>query len=296
MQPSVPGEEALVLVEPVRPHVRVVHLNRAHRLNAMSFELMTELEGAFAAVAADNECRVVVLTGDGRGFCSGLDLEDPGVIPGIDSMPLARIGPVAMAHFSKIVPVMRDVPQPIVAAVNGPAFGGGMCLALGADVRYAGESARFNATGIVNGLCSTELGASYLLPRLIGASRSSELLLTGREIDAAEAERIGLVSGVLPDTDLLEHCIAVAEQMCRYSAYGLQMTKQVIWDNLETTSLRAAIDLEDRTQLLLGNTANLIECVAARREGREPVYTDMPRTDIADAIRATDERSTVPKY
>lgn len=287
----------LVTTERIRPHVNIVRLDREHRRNAMSFELMTELEEAFETVAADNDCWVVILTGQGAGFCSGLDLEDPGVIQGIEELPLSRIGPIAMGHFSKIVPIMRDVPQPIIAAVNGAAFGGGLCLSLGADVRYAAESARFNATGIVNGLCSTELGASWLLPRLVGASRSSELLLTGREIDAREAERIGLVSGVLPDGDLLDHCVGVAEEMCRFSAFGLQMTKQVIWDNLETNSLRAAIDLEDKSQLLLGNTENLIECVTARKEGREPVYTDMPRTDIADAVRAASEgASRVPKY
>ena len=280
-----------VLVEKIRPHVSLVRLNRAHRLNAMSFDLMTGLYAALEQVAADNATWVVVLTGEGRGFCSGLDLEDPGMIPGIEEMSLSRIGMVAMTHFSRIVPAMRAVPQPILAAVNGAAYGGGMCLALGADVRYAGESAEFNATGIVNGLTSTELGASYMLPRLIGASRSNELMLTGRKVDAREAERIGLVSQVLPDADLLPHTIGVAERMCEFSPYGLQMTKRTCWANLETTSLLAAIDLEDRNQLLLGNTENLIECVMARKEERKPVYTDMPRRDILNY-----DPGKTPKY
>jgi len=287
------------LIEKVRPHVSVVKLNRPERLNAMSFELMTDLCTAFEQVSADNACWVVILTGEGRGFCSGLDLEDPGVIPGIEDMPLSRIGMLAMSHFSQVVPAIRNDPQPVIAAVNGPAFGGGMCLSLGADVRYAAESARFNATGIVNGLTSTELGASWLLPRLVGVSRSSELLLTGREIDAHEAERIGLVSGVLDDGALLDHCIGVAERMCEFSAYGLQMTKSVIWANLETASLQAAIDLEDRNQLLLGNTENLIECVTARKQGRKPVYTDLPRRDVvefADAQQKATDPAAVPKY
>ena len=270
----------LVIVDKVRPHVSVVKLNRPECLNAMSFDLMTHLCAAFKEVAADNSCWVVVLTGEGRGFCSGLDLENPGEVPGVDEMALSRIGMVAMTHFSRVVPVMRGLPQPIIAAVNGCAFGGGMCLSLGADLRFCSESAILNASGIVNGLTSTELGASYLLPRLVGASRSNDILLTGRQVDAAEAERIGLVSRVLPDGKVVEHAIEVGEQMCELSPFGLSMTKRVCWANLETSSLNAAIDLEDRNQLLLGNTENLLEFIAARKQKRKPVYTDLPRTDL----------------
>jgi enoyl-CoA hydratase len=270
----------LVRIDRVRPHVTVIALNRPERLNAMSFALITELCEALAEVSADNACWVTVLTGEGRGFCSGLDLEDPGTIPGIDEMALSRVGMAAMSHFSRVVPALRALPQPVIAAINGCAYGGGMCLSLGADLRFCAESAVFNATGIVNGLTSTELGASFLLPRLIGASRSNDLLLTGRPVDAAEAERIGLVSRVLPDGEVLAHAVQVAEQMCEFSAFGLQMTKKVCWANLEATSLTAAIDLEDRNQLLLGNTENLLECVAARRENRKPVYRDVPRQDL----------------
>ena len=281
----------LLMIEKVRPHVTVLRLNRPHRLNAMSFELMTALYDALRQVGADNNAWVVVLTGEGRGFCSGLDLEDPGMIPGIDDMSLARIGMLAMGHFSRIVPALRDLPQPVIAAINGPAYGGGMCLALGADLRFAAASAEFNATGIVNGLTSTELGASWLLPRLIGASRSNDLLLTGRKVDAEEAERIGLVSRVVPEGTVVERALETAERMCEFSAFGLQMTKKVCWANLETASLTAAIDLEDRNQLLLGNTENLVECIRARRQNRKPVYTDMPRRDIIEH-----SASTPPKY
>ena len=271
---------ALVLREKVRPNVTVIRLNRPERLNAMSFELVSELCQVCAEVGADNACWVVVLTGEGRGFCSGLDLEDPGVIPGIDEMALSRVGMLAMSHFSQVVPALRAMPQPVIAAINGCAYGGGLCLSLGADVRFCSESAAFNATGIVNGLTSTELGASYLLPRIIGLSRSNDMLLTGRKVDAREAERIGLVSRIYPDDELLDRAIEAAEQMSELSAFGLQMTKRVAWANVEATSLSAAIDLEDRNQLILGNTENLVECIAARREKRKPVYTDLPRTDL----------------
>ena len=272
---------SIVIVEKnLRPHLSVIRLNRPERLNAMSFDLMTEFCRALEQVGEDNDCWVLVLTGVGRGFCSGLDLEDPGEIPGVEGLPVARVAIRAMSHFSRVIPSMRSLRQPIIAAVNGCAYGGGMCMSLAADIRIAGESAEFNATGIVNGLTSTELGASFLLPRLIGASRSNDLLLTGRKLDAREAERIGLVSRVLPDGAVVEHAVETAQGMCELSAFGLQMTKKVCWSNLETNSLTAAIELEDRNQLLLGNTENLLECIAARKENRKPVYTDKPRTDL----------------
>jgi enoyl-CoA hydratase len=269
-----------VLTERPRPHVAVVRLNRAERLNAMSIELCLALKEALEALARDNTCWIIVLTGAGRAFSSGLDLKDHGMIPDIDGLTVPRIGPRAMRIYSQLVPVMRRTPQPIIAAVNGPAYGGGMCLTLGADMRLAAVSAVFNATGIVNGLTSTELGASWLLPRLVGAAHANDLLYTGRRVDAGEALRMGLVSRVVSDASLLDETIAIAEDMCRFSPYGLQMTKQVIWANLETASLEAAIELEDRNQLMLGMTDNLPEAIAAFDQNRAPVYTDEPRRGV----------------
>jgi enoyl-CoA hydratase len=183
-----------------------------------------------------------------------------------------------MRVYSRLVPQLRGLRQPVIAAVNGPAYGGGMCLALAADLRVAGPEAVFNATGIVNGLTSTEMGASWLLPRLVGAAHSNDMLLTGRRVDADDALRIGLVSRVAPDA--LALAIEMAERMCAYSAYGLAMTKDVVWANLEVASLAAAIELEDRNQLMLGFTENLQEAIRAFDQGRDPVYTDAPRTDI----------------
>ena len=266
-----------VLVERARPHVVVVRMHRPDRLNAMSIELVSELHEALAAIAEDNDTWVVVLTGSGRAFSSGLDLKDHGIVPNIDGLQVGRIAQKAMRHYSRLVPALRRMPQPVIAAVNGPAYGGGMCLALGADLRFAGEGAVFNSTGIVNGLTSTELGASWLLPRLIGVARSNDLLLTGRVVDAAEALAMGLVSRVLPDDELLDGCLDVAEAMSRYSPYGLAMTKDVIWANLEVASLEAAIELEDRNQLMLGFTENLPTAIRAFDAGGTPVYTDEPR-------------------
>jgi enoyl-CoA hydratase len=263
------------LVDKPRPHVSVITLNRPERMNAMSFETVGALYEAIAAVGRDNDTWVAVLTGAGRGFCSGLDLTDHGVPPGSDGLPVSRVAIRAMAFMSDVVPALRALPQPVIAAVNGPAYGGGMCLALGADIRLAGESATFRGAGITNGLTGTELGVSYLLPRLIGASRAWEILLSGREVDAREADRIGLVSRVLPDDRLLEAALTLAEQIRDYSPHGVSMTKQVLWSSLEVGSLTAAIDLENRNQLLVRMTTNnLHEAISARREGRKPRYQD----------------------
>jgi enoyl-CoA hydratase len=157
-----------------------------------------------------------------------------------------------------------------------------MCLTLGAELRIASTSASFNSTGIVNGLTSTELGVSWLLPRLIGAAHSNDILLTGRTVDADEALRMGLVSRVLPDDDLLPAALEIAAGMCEFSPYGLAMTKDVLWANLENPSLETAIEIEDRNQLMLGFTENLPEAIRAFDQKRKPVYTDAPRRDLFD--------------
>jgi len=180
-----------------------------------------------------------------------------------------------METFADLVPAMREMNAVVVAAVNGPAYGGGLCLATGADIRIASESARFCGAGIRNGLTGTELGVSWILPRLIGAAHAFDLLLTGREIDAHEAERIGLVSRVVADGELLERALEIADGIAALSAHGVAMTKRVLWSNLEVASLRAAMDLESRNQLLVRlTTQNLDEAIRARREGRKPHYKD----------------------
>ncbi|RMF20123.1 MAG: hypothetical protein D6760_12275 [Deltaproteobacteria bacterium] len=249
----------------------------------MSIELCLDLEAALKEVGRDNECLVIILTGAGRAFCSGLDLKDHSIIPDVDGLTVPRIGPRAIRIYSRLIPLMRHLPQPIIAAVNGVAYGGGMCLSLAADLRIASESAVFNATGIVNGLTSTELGASWLLPRLIGAANSNDILLTGRRVTAEEALRMGLVSRVVPDGRVVEHALEIAARMCEFSPFGVQMTKQVVWANLENTSLDAAIELEDRNQIMLGMTDNLPEAVRAFEEKRKPVYTDVPRKGVYES-------------
>lgn len=270
----------LVAVDHIDESIRVLRLNRPERLNALSIDLAVELDEALAQLGADNLVRIVILTGTGRAFCSGLDLKDYGIIPNIDNLSVHRIATRSMSIYSQITRRLRSIPQPVIAAVNGPAFGGGMCVALGADLRIASESAEFNATGIVNGLTSAEMGAGWILPRLIGGANSNDLLLTGRRVDAAEALRMGLVSRVVPDEELLEEAIQMAQAMAKFSHYGLEATKQSLWVEQEISSLAAAIEFEDRNQLMAGFTNNLPEAIRAFDRGLEPEYLDEPRRDL----------------
>jgi enoyl-CoA hydratase len=266
---------AYIEITKPRPHVSVITLNRPERMNALSFDTVKPLHDAILEVGADNDTFAVVLTGAGRGFCSGLDLEDHGIPPNIAGLPMSRIATRAMAVFSDLVPAMRNIPQPVIGAINGPAYGGGLCLAVACDIRFGAESATFCGAGIKNGLTGTELGISWILPRMIGAAHAFELILTGREVDARDAARIGLVSRVVPDAELLDLALTTAEQICAHSAHGVAMTKQVLWSNLETGSLHAAMDLEARNQLLVRlTTNNLDEAIRARKQGRKPNYAD----------------------
>lgn len=274
------SEDDLILVDHPQPHTTVVTLNRPDRLNAMSIELVIELYDTLERVSADNDCYVVVLTGSGRAFCSGLDLKDYGLIPNIDGLQVGRIAQRSMRYYSRLIPMIRRMHQPVICAINGPAYGGGMCLTLGAELRFATESATFNSTGIVNGLTSTEMGASWLLPRLIGAAHSNDILLTGRTVDAEEALAMGLVSRVVPEDELLDVALETAGIMAGYSPYGLAMTKDILWVNLENPSLESAIEIEDRNQLMLGFTENLPEAIRSFGARRKPEYTDELRRDL----------------
>jgi enoyl-CoA hydratase len=242
----------------------------------MNADLMEALYNTFLALRDDNLCRAVILTGEGRGFCSGLDLDNQGIVPNIDHLTVPRIAMRAIEHFSAVIPAMRNVRVPIIAAINGAAFGGGFCLALGADIRIGNTDMRFNATGINNGLTSTELGASWLLPRIIGFSRSNEIMLTGRVVDAEEALRIGLVSQITENEHLLDKALEIANQICQWSPHAVAMTKETLWANLEIPGFEAAISLENRNQILLGMTTNLEEAIHARKQKRKPSYTDKP--------------------
>ena len=259
---------AAVLVSQPVDGVTQLTLNRPERLNAMDVGLISELHAALDAIAVDRSCRAVIVTGAGRGFCAGLDLGGYGVAPGADGLGRVQGGFATQTHIASLIPKLRGLPVPVIAAVNGPAAGGGLALALGADIRVAGTSARFNVAFVRIGLSGCDIGVSWLLPRLIGASRAWELMLTGRIIDSAEADRIGLVTRVVDDGALLESALETAALIAANSPWGVRMTKEVGWSQLEVGSLQAGIDIENRTQVLSSHTGDMTEAIAAFLEKR----------------------------
>jgi enoyl-CoA hydratase len=255
--------------------VTLVTLDRPDRMNAMSFDVMIPLRETLEEVSRDNDTRVVILTGAGEGFCSGADLEDSGHIPNISGLTATTIAHRAMEILDDVIISIRKMHQPVIAAINGPAIGGGFCLAMACDIRLASENSYFRAAGINNGLTASELGISYLLPRAIGSSRAFEIMLTGRDVTAAEAGRIGLVSEVTAGTDLLESCYRVGERMVGFSRIGVELTNRLLSSSLDSSSLRAHMDHEGTAQLYVRvTTRNFEEAVEARKEGRKPEFRD----------------------
>jgi enoyl-CoA hydratase len=264
---------AFVKIEKARPHVALITLDRPERMNAMAFDVMIPFRDALREVSLDNDVRVVVVTGAGHGFCSGADHEDAGIVPNIDGLTVPTIALRAMELLDDVIMAIRKMHQPVIAAVNGAAIGGGFCLALACDVRIASETAYFRAAGINNGLTAAELGLSYLLPRAIGSSRAFEIMLSGRDVDADEAQRIGLVSMTTPD--LLEECYVLAEKMIGFSRPGIELTKRTLWSSLDAGSFQAHMDHEGVAQLFVRlTTQNFEESVRARKEKRPPVFRD----------------------
>lgn len=257
-----------------RPGIAVVTLNRPRQRNAMNAELIAGLHDALDEVQADRGCRVVVLTGAGEGFCAGLDLREGASPPEADGLGRAQAGLVVQQSIASLVPRMRSLRQPIIAAVNGAAAGGGLALALASDIRIASTSARFNVAFVRIGLSGCDIGVSWLLPRLIGASRAYDLMLTGRFVDADEALRIGLVIDVADDASLMDVAFAKAESIAANSPFGVHMTKEVMWSQLEIGSMAAGIDLENRTQLLASTTGDMVEAMQAFLEKRPPNFED----------------------
>jgi len=265
----------LLLTETPRPGIRVLTLNRPDNRNAMVAELCQALHDELDAIAADRSCRAVVLTGAGQAFCVGLDLagygESPGHSGGVDA---ARDSLANQEHMSRLILKLRATPQPVIAAVNGAAAGFGLALTLGSDIRYAAPEAVFRAVFLNVGVSNCDMGTSWLLPRLIGASRSHELMLTGRRVSAEEAERIGLVAAVVPAAELLDRALEAAEQIAAWSPWGIRLTKQGMWAALEISSEQAAVEYEDRQQIMAIHGTAVREAVGAFLEKRPAQFTD----------------------
>jgi len=245
-------------------------LNRPKSLNAMSPKLVEELHQFLDRLHDDTAARVVILRGAGRAFCAGLDLKEN---TGGGTGRSVSAGLRGQHRIAELVIKMRRVAQPFIALVQGAASGGGFALALASDIRIAGESARMNAAFIRIGLGACDIGASYFLPRIVGASVAAELLLTGGFIEAPRALATGLVSRVVPDAELEKAGREMAENILRNSPVGVRLTKDCLNWSIDAPTLEAAIAMEDRNQILASQSGDFREGVKAFLEKRPPKYT-----------------------
>ena len=265
--------ETLTIESPVTG-VAVLTLNRPDRQNAITATMYDELEDVLDQLARDRGVRVVVLTGAGRGFCSGQDLKDLGADQASSGLGRVQFGLAWQERAAALVTRIHRLPQPVIAAVNGAAAGAGLAMALAADTRVASRSARFNAAFVRIGLSGADMGVSYFLPRVVGPTAAAEMMLTGRLVDAEEAARIGLVLRVVDDGAVVDEAVSIAQAICANSPFGVAMTKQVVWRNIDATSLEAAMALENRTQILASMTADADEAVSAFLDKRQPAFAN----------------------
>jgi len=260
--------ETMVLERP-SPGVVVLTLNRPDRLNAMTMRMFDELMDVPQALKLEDELRVVIMTGAGRGFCSGYDLAN------IDE--ITRLGIRNFLKFQELaaggLAALRALRVPVIAAVNGPATGGGLALALVADIRLAAPEATFNAAFVKIGLSCGELGTSWALSRLVGSGLASEIAFTGRFVDAEEAARIGLVNRVCAPGALMSDALAMARQIGANSPGGVQLSKRALQASLEIPSYAAAMEMENRGQALLSRGQDMLEALAAFKEKRPANFT-----------------------
>jgi enoyl-CoA hydratase len=256
--------------------VAVVTMNRPERLNALGPQLIGELIETFRALHRDREVGAVVIEGAGEGFCAGADLiGDGGPAPDAEGR-----GPVGTVYRSQeqlvdMILAIHECDKPVVAAVHGAAVGGGLAIALASDLRVATPSTRFGAVFIKVGLSSCDVGVSYFLPRIVGVTRAAELMLTGRHFSGEEAERFGMLNALVAEGEETRAAIALAASVAENTEYGVWMTKRGLWANLDAPSIRHALELENRTQVLGTFTGNMTNAMLAFREKRPPDWSPM---------------------
>jgi enoyl-CoA hydratase len=265
------GPDPEVVLSRPRAGVVAIDMNRPHRLNALTATMVESLHQALAEAGTDQDCRVVVLRGVGRGFCAGLDLNGYG-----DDVESGAVqGKLTVQrHIASLVQRIRSLPQVVVASVNGAAAGGGLALVCACDVRLASADAVFAVSFIRVGFSGCDIGTSWMLPRLVGAGRAHELMLTGRRFDAAEALRIGLVADVVAAEKLSDRVAQTVDALLEAPPLSLALTKQAMWLSLEIPSFDAAIELENRQQVLTALTLDQTEAMTAFRDGRKPRYSN----------------------
>jgi enoyl-CoA hydratase/carnithine racemase len=261
-------------VQRSEPRAGVVQLTlaRPDKLNALTAPLVAELHDALQSVAGDQACRAVVLTGAGRGFCAGLDLAGFGVVTGTEQAGPVQRSWAVQRTIAALVQEIRRLPQPVVAAVNGPAAGGGLALVCASDIRIAATTAVFATSFIRIGVTGCDIGTSWLLPRLVGAARAHELMLTSRRFDAAEALRIGLITDAVAPEELDAKVDATLDALLEAPPMSLSLTKQGMWLALEIPSFDAMIEMENRQQILTAQTADAGAAMSAYISKRAPEY------------------------
>jgi enoyl-CoA hydratase len=263
--------QTLTVADP-EPGLRVITLSRPRVLNALSLTLVKELTAELDALLHDHAVRCVILTGAGRAFCAGADLSPEGFPDEPPGVSAERHWTGIQRWYSDLVVALRRIPQVVIAAVNGPAVGGGLSLSLASDIRLCDTGAYFQAAQINIGQSVSEMGASYLLPRVVGG-RAAEILLTGRRVPSAEAERIGLVSAVSEAGAVLPDAMALAGQLLAKAPLALRLSKEALNASLSAASLETALTMEDRTQTLCVLSADLREAALAFREKRPPRFS-----------------------
>ncbi len=268
MRHTLPALTTLTLERP-RADVAVLTLNRPDRFNAMTDTMFGELEAVALALGQDDALRVLVVTGAGKGFCAGYDLADADKLTSLGAMGMLDL----QERAARALAAVRTLRVPVIAAVNGPAAGGGLALALAADIRLAAPTATFNAAFVKIGLSAGDLGTSWLLPRLIGPAAAAEFCYTGTTMDATAAERTGLVNRVVRAGDLLPTALETAGLICGNSPGGVQLSKRALQANQEVTSYAAACELENRGQALLTRSEDMTEALDAVRSRRVPQFT-----------------------
>ncbi len=264
--------------------ISIITFNRPNRLNAIDFQFVEDLQDYINTLENNLSIRVVILTGEGRAFCSGLDLKDGQVLFNkkvpeefqqfeyLQNKDKIKRAVIVQKLISQLMVTLRRIPQPVIAAIKGAAYGGGLSFALAADIRIAGESAKFCNAYINIGLSGADCGSSYWLPRLIGFSRAAEFMYTGRVFNAQEADKIGFVSKVVPDDEILNEALNLAKQILTKSPIGIRFTKDALNMNIDASSLESAIKLENRTQVICINAEDALEGVFATLEKRESKY------------------------
>jgi len=240
------------IFEETEPCVGLVTLNRPDKLNAINVEMLDDFNELFAVLTKDDAIRVLIITGAGRGFCAGADLNDALTYKDAEALSdPEKYLRLAQERYAALILGLRRIPQPVIAAVNGPAAGGGFSIALASDIRVASPEAYFVASFANIGLSAGEMGTSYLLPRLIGLARAADILYTGRKVNAEEAERMGLVNRMVPKEALMETALSIAGFMTAKGVGALKLTKRVLDQNIDAPSLEAAVNLENRNQTIM---------------------------------------------